>query len=489
METYKFKAEINQLLDLIINAFYSNKDIFLRELISNSSDALDKLKYLCFNSNQGLGDQKELVIKILPNLQDNTVTILDTGIGMTKEELKENLGTIAKSGTKSFIQQLKETKDINMIGQFGVGFYSLFLVGDSVEVITKHPNSDKTYLWSSTADGTYSITEYNDSDIDHGTKIIIHLKNKDYLEESKLREIILKYSNFINYPIMLWSKKTREVEQATEIINEKEEIKVEESNKQIEETYYEYEQVNKQQQLWTKNPQNITTDEYQAFYRDLINDEKKEYFDVIHFKTEGQLEFISLFYIPKRAPYDMFQTNKKINNVKLYVKRVFITDECDDLLPEYLCFLKGLVDSNDLPLNVSREILQQNVIMGKMKKHIVKKVLDVLIKLNEDSDKYDKFYEHFGRNIKLGVYQDDINKNKLSKLLRFYTLNHKDNRTAKVSLDQYVSNMKEDQKDIYYITGQSLDNLEESPFIDTFKTKEFDVLLLIEPIDEYVVKK
>ena len=494
METFKFDTEINQLMHLIINAFYSNQDVFLRELVSNASDALDKVKYLTISDKSLLKGEEEFIIKIYPSKTDNTLTIEDTGIGMTKEELIKNLGTIARSGTKEFIKSLQETKDVNMIGQFGVGFYSAFLVGSRVRVLSKGLHSDETFCWESTADNNFTIT-HSDEDIHRGTRITIYLNDQStkYADEKVLKEIIEKHSSYITYPIMLLTEKTREKE--VEKIDDEDEVTIDDDHENEEdekekpketETFYEYEKVNKYEPLWTRLPSDVKPEEYSEFYKTFGNSHDEHSY-VIHFKAEGSLEFTTLLYVPKTAPYDLFNKGSKKGNVKLYVRKVLITDKCEELIPEYFTFLKGLVDSNDLPLNVSREMLQQNGLMKKMSKHIVKKVIDVLQSSSiEDKEKYKEFYKQYSKNIKLGVYEDSENRDKLVKLLRFYTFNHKD---EEISLDQYLSEMKEGQSDIYYITGESMAALDGSPYLGGLVKKGYDVLLLIDPIDEYTMQQ
>ncbi len=511
METFKFEAEITQLMHLIVNAFYSNKDVFLRELISNASDALDKVKYMMLTNQEILHKDPTLEIRIMTDKLNNALTITDTGVGMSKEELIKNLGTVARSGTKAFIESLKDKKDLNMIGQFGVGFYSAYLVGTRVKVISTGANSDKTYIWESTAEGSFTVTECTDETVqERGTKITIFLKDteKEYLEEDKIKSIIEKHSNYINYPIMLFCTKTREkeptepeekieqeksdkpekdgkIEEVNEDEDKDEDDKEPEKKKEME-TYTEWEKVNKQDPLWTKSSSDITPEQYTEFYKSFTNS-WDDYMFVNHFKAEGSLEFNALLYIPKTAPYDMFKSKEWAKGVKLYVRRVFITDRCDELIPEYLSFMKGVVDSNDLPLNVSREMLQHNTVLKKMKKHVVKKTIDLLTKsAEEEPAKYKQFYEQYSKNIKLGVHEDTDNRDKLVKLLRFFTMTHKEEA---ISLQQYIKEMPDTQKDIYYITGESIANLEDSPFLETLKKRNYDVLLLVEPIDEYSIQQ
>ena len=513
-ETYKFEAEINQLMSIIINAFYSNKDVFLRELISNASDALDKIKYKSLTQGQEiLKDDPKFEIKIRADKENNQLIIQDTGIGMTKEELVKNLGTVAKSGTKAFMESLKENKgDINMIGQFGVGFYSAFLVGDKVSVISKN-TQDKCYMWESDAGESFTITEYQDDELLRGTKIVIHIKDdaKEYLDDDKLCKIINTHSNYINYPIFVQKTKTRDVEVTSEQTNveptnveqtdeptnkpqveddndenNNNEPETEPTNKTIKETFTEYDQVNNNKPIWISQPKDVTEEEYKKFYRTFSND-NQDYQYVSHFRVEGTYEFTCLLYIPKNKPFDMFQEKKKQNNLKLHVRRVFITDECGDkLIPEYLSFVKGIVDSNDLPLNVSREMLQHNKILDNIKKQIVKKVLDLLHdSATNDTENYLKFYAQHQKYIKLGIHDDEKNRERLIKLARFFSINSKNKL---ISLDEYSKNMNQDQKQIYFITGESIKSVEDSPFMENIREKGYDVLLLTDPIDEYITQ-
>ena len=483
-ETFAFQAEINQLLSLIINTFYSNKEVFLRELISNASDAIDKIRYASLTDSSV---SKDFEILITQDKSAKTLTIQDTGVGMTKDELIKNLGTIAHSGTRAFMEAIESGKkpDLSLIGQFGVGFYSAYLVANNVTVISKSID-DEQYIWSSAASGTFSISQDTlGPSIARGTKIILELKDDqlEYLEENRIREIVKKHSEFCSFPIKLLTSKEVEVE--VEVAKEKEEEgegAVEDVVKKTE-TVTEYVQLNTQPPIWHRKPEDVTPEEYGQFYKSISND-WEEHLAVKHFSLDGQVQLKAALFIPKRAPFDMFQSiEKKPNNIKLYVKKVLITDDSTNLLPDYLSFVQGVVDSDDLPLNVSREMLQQNTIMRVIKNSLVKKVLELLGSLDDDT--FNKFYEVFHKNIKLGVHVDTKNKVKLLELVRFYSTKSGDTHT---SFKEYVSRMKKDQTKIYYITGESLKAVSSSPFIEKLKKEDIEVLYMTDPIDEYMTQ-
>lgn len=462
MSKHEFQTEVTQLLDLMIHSLYSNKEIFLRELISNASDALDKLNYLCISDDKYKDLKYEPKIQITADKEAKTLTISDSGIGMSEDDLIKNLGTIAKSGTKSFVEKLSgdAKKDSSLIGQFGVGFYAAFMVASKVEVISKKAGEESAHSWISEGGGAYEI---NSSEKErHGTSITLYLKDDEveFLEPFRIQSIIEKYSNHIPFPIFL-EKEEKTEDDKTEISND---------------------QINKASALWRINKTEIKTEEYNDFYKSLSHDSEDPTLH-IHTKAEGKIEYSTLFYIPKTAPFDMFRVDYQ-SGIKLYVKRVFITDDDKELLPTYLRFVRGVIDVEDLPLNVSRELLQQNIILSSVKKASVKKILSELKKLkNRDFEAYKEFYSVFGRVLKEGIMGEFENRDLLLDLLLFKS----SSRDELIDLQQYKENMGEDQKEIYYITGESASMLKNSPLIEGFNEKDIEVLILDEEVDAIVI--
>jgi len=601
MTSYTFNAEIPKLMNMIIHNFYSSKDIFIRELISNASDALDKVKYESLNKPQYLESTTDFNIKIQANKDNNTFVIEDTGIGMTHDDLVNCLGTIAKSGTEEFVKNMlsSDSNKSKLIGQFGVGFYSAFLISDRVQVFSKHPESDKVLLWESDAVSGYSISEVEDETLKRGSRMVLHVKpdQLEYLEDSKITEIVKKHSEFITYPIFLL-KKTKvkkpvvhktstsdsmpseseqpsgesmpsesdqpssesmpsesdqpsgdsmpteseqpssesmsseseqpssesmpsesdqptgdsmpseseqpsgdsmpsESEQPTgdgDVVidsdsdlesdnEEKNESKDENESEMEEVTEIVYEKLNSES-IWVKNPSEVTEEEYQRFYKSISSD-YDDHQKVKHFKAEGNLEFSSILYIPKHAPHDMFEKKQEKSNIKLYVKKVLITDKCTDLYPEYFGFICGVVDCPDLQLNASRELLQQSKVTKQINKILVKKTIEMFNELSENDEEYKKFYSNFSRNIKLAIHEDKMNKDKLLELLRFTTSKSEENQ---IKLDTYIENMKENQSGIYFINADSLVSAKSSPLIEKLTSNGFEVIYMTEPIDEYLMQ-
>jgi len=524
-EKFEFQAEVSRLMDIIINSLYQKKEIFLRELISNGSDALDKLRLLALEDPSlyltSSGEKLDLEIKITFDAAERTLTIRDTGIGMTKEDLIENLGTVAKSGTTQFVESMSGGADMSLIGQFGVGFYSVYLVADKVRVTSKH-NSDDQYVWESTADSTFSVElDPQGNTLGRGSEITLFLKEDalEYANQDRVEGLVKRYSEFITFPIFLHKSKTETVAEEEEEEDDEEDDEEEdddlktsddeeeeESPKTKEVTSWVWEQVNTQKAIWTRSENDINDSEYEAFYQAISKDMQKP-LTWTHFRAEGEVEFKSILYIPKSSPPGMMDNyyNTKAA-LKLYVRKVLITDEFEELIPKYLSFIKGVVDSDDLPLNVSRETLQQHKVLKVMGKKLLRKILDLLRKMsdaeeakkkkNQDEDdedeeegkvaEYSTFWKNFGKNIKLGVIEDSSNRNRLTKLLRFSTT-HSENELT--SLPGYVERMPEWQKSIYYMAGSDLDVIKKSPFLEQAIAKNVEVLLMNDPLDEYCVQQ
>ncbi|KAJ8637126.1 hypothetical protein MRB53_011393 [Persea americana] len=502
-EKFEYQAEVSRLLDLIVHSLYSHKEVFLREVVSNASDALDKLRFMSVTEPSLLGDAGELEIRIKPDPENGTITITDTGIGMTKEELIDCLGTIAQSGTSKFLKAIKENKDVGadngLIGQFGVGFYSAFLVADRVVVSTKSPKSDKQYVWESVADSSsYVIREETDPEklLRRGTQITLYLRTDDkyeFVEPTRIQGLVKNYSQFVSFPIYTWQEKSRTVEvEEEEEPKEGEEAKPEgekkKKKKTVTEKYWEWELANETKPIWMRNPKEVEKDEYHEFYKKTFN----EFLDPLaytHFTTEGEVEFRSVLYIPGMGPLNNEDVvNPKSKNIRLYVKRVFISDDFDgELFPRYLSFVKGVVDSNDLPLNVSREILQESRIVRIMRKRLVRKTFDMIqdISENENKEDYKKFWENFGKLLKLGCIEDSGNHKRITPLLRFYSSKSEEEM---ISLDDYVESMAENQEAIYYLATDSLKSAKTAPFMEKLVQKDIEVLYLVEPIDEVAIQ-
>ncbi|XP_057482493.1 heat shock protein 90-5, chloroplastic-like isoform X2 [Actinidia eriantha] len=502
-ERHEYQAEVSRLLDLIVHSLYSHKEVFLRELVSNASDALDKLRFLSVTDPSLLGEAGELEIRIKPDLDNGTIIITDTGIGMTKDELIDCLGTIAQSGTSKFLKALKDNKDIGadngLIGQFGVGFYSAFLVAEKVVVSTKSPRSDKQYVWESEADSSsYVIREETDPEklLPRGTQITLYLRSDDkyeFSEPTRIQGLVKNYSQFVSFPIYTWQEKSRTVEvEEEEEPKEGEEAQPEGEKKKTKKTkiekYWDWELANETKPIWMRNPKEVQKDEYHEFYKKAFN----EFLDPLgytHFTTEGEVEFRSVIYLPGMAPLNNEDImNPKTKNIRLYVKRVFISDDFDgELFPRYLSFVKGVVDSDDLPLNVSREILQESRIVRIMRKRLVRKTFDMIqdISQSENKEDYKKFWENFGKFIKLGCIEDTENHKRITPLLRFFSSK---SEKELISLDDYVRNMNENQKAIYYLATDSLKSAKTAPFIEKLVQKDIEVLYLIEPIDEVAIQ-
>jgi molecular chaperone HtpG len=514
-ETFSFDTDISALLKLIINNFYSNKDIFLRELISNSSDSIDKYNHYCITNKPD--NKVDNCITILPNKENKELHIIDTGIGMTKEELIKNIGTIANSGTKAFMEKVK---DSNLIGQFGVGFYSAFLVSKEVSIITKKTDSGY-FKWTSDAGGQYVIEELTEDNLkDHihpdynltqGTIIKCLLNDEavdKYTDVNKLKSIVKEHSQYINYPIKIFIKReeTKEVEDEEALLEEDVTVtdgtsNVDSSNvdnvtiedveekpkkmKKIIETVKEFQLINEHKPIWTRSSNELKEEDYYGFYKSLTNDNEKPY-TYKHISGEGQIEYKGILYLPKKIKNNVFERGVTQNNIKLYVRKVFVSDNSAVLCPEWLHFISGIVDTDDLPLNVSREILQENKVIKVIKKAVVKKSIDMLKSAMNDMDNYLKIYKTYQKNIKLGVYEESGDRERVSDLLMFYSTNSPDKM---ITFDDYITSMNENQKHIYYIAGDNMDILKTSPFLDRFKKNDLDVLFMTDPVDEYMCQR
>ncbi len=477
--TKQFQTEVKQLLDLVIHSLYSNRDIFLRELISNASDAIDKARFEAQSNESILEGNSDWKIKLIPNKDNGTLTIRDNGIGMSMAEVEENIGTIAKSGTKSFVQAMKDAaaaEQPELIGQFGVGFYASFMVADKVTLTTRRAgDAAHGTLWESVGDGSYTIENCNKET--RGTEIVLHLKEEftEYLDEWKIRSIVKKYSDFIQYPVCMDITRS-------EVPRDPDGKEIEGAGT-IEKT--EEQTLNSMKAIWARAKSEVSEEEYREFYKHVSHD-FEDPFRTIHFAAEGTSEFKALLYLPAKKPFDLFMAERK-RGIQLYVRRVFITEKCDALLPDYLRFVRGVVDSSDLPLNVSREILQEDVQIKRIQKSLVNKVLSTLSDLKEkEYDEYLKFWTEFGPVLKEGLHFDFANKEKLQELLLFQS--SKTQTGEFVSLKQYVERMPETQKEIYYITGEDREALEQSPLLEAFNAKGFEVLFLTDPVDEWVVQ-
>merc|ERR1719410_1203265 len=535
-EKHEFQAEVNRLMDIIINSLYTDKQVFLRELVSNAADALEKARFHSVQDESFLGDTKDLEVKIEHDPDAKTISITDTGIGMSKADLINNLGTVAKSGTTNFLEAMAEGADANLIGQFGVGFYSAFLVADKVSVTSKCNDDAVQHVWESSADASFTVVDDpRGNTLGRGSRVTLHLKEDahDLLSEDKLKDLAKKYSQFIQFPIYVKVKKEVESEAEEEddddddkddedkddVEAKDEEVKVKKEEKKAltKKTVYEWEQVNTQKAIWLRAKEDVTEEEYNEFYKSI----SKDYLDPLaytHFNAEGEIEFKSILFLPKKAPFDMMDNYwTKKSEVKLFVRRVLVAEKFDELLPRYLNFVRGVVDSDDLPLNVSREQLQQNKIMKVISKKLVRKILELTKKLakeddsgeDEDEEKEDedeetkeaekeekkdkkdeatwaKFYKEFNKNLKMGCYEDDSNRSKISKLLRFRSTKSEE---KDISLDKYLDRMAESQESIYYMSGESLEVMQKSPALQIFKKKDLEVLMLSDPLDEPCLQK
>merc|ERR1712028_196437 len=518
-------AEVSRLMDIIINSLYTDKQVFLRELISNAADALEKARFHSVQDESFLGETQDMEIKIEHDSDAKTLTLTDTGVGMTKSDLINNLGVVAKSGTTNFLEAMADGADTNLIGQFGVGFYSAFLVADKVTVTSKCNDDPVQHVWESSADASFTVVaDPRGNTLGRGSRVTLHLKEDahDYLSEDKLKDTSKKYSQFIQFPIYVKIKKEvdADAEEEDDDDDEEDEDKddvetsddedkeEEEEKKPTKKTVFEWEQVNTQKAIWLRAKEDVTEEEYNEFYKGI----SKDYLDPLaytHFNAEGEIEFTSILFLPKKAPFGMMDNyHTKKSEVKLYVRRVLVAEKFEELLPRYLGFVRGVVDSDDLPLNVSREQLQQNKIMKVISKKLVRKVLELMKKLakeeetgdDEDEEKdekevkkdkdeestWAKFYKEFNKNLKMGCYEDDSNRSKLSKLLRFVSTKSEDKDT---SLDKYLDRMQESQESIYYMSGDNMEVMKKSPALQVFSKKDIEVLMLSDHLDEPCIQK
>jgi len=505
-EKFAFQAEVNRMMKLIINSLYKNKEIFLRELISNSSDALDKVRFTALTDKDVMKSNEEMSVKIKADTENKILTITDTGLGMTRADLIDKLGTIAKSGTSEFFNKVAEGGSTDavgdLIGQFGVGFYSTFLVADRV-VVTSKNNDDKQHIWESDANSFSVVEDPRGDTLGRGTSISLYLKEEahEFLEPAAIQDLVKKYSQFINFNIYLWTSKTEEVEEPMDEEEDKDEADVEGSEdddakveeekeekktKKVEKTVWDWELMNDMKPIWQRKPNEVEDKDYEEFYKSFTKDSSKPLAKT-HFVAEGEVTFKSILFVPDAAPSGLFNDyGTKTSHIKMFVRRVFITDDFTEMMPKYLNFVKGIVDSDDLPLNVSRETLQQNKLLKVIKKKLVRKALDMIKKL-KDSNKedYEKFWKEYSTNLKLGVIEDSTNRTRIAKLVRFSSSNSKTDTTT---LEEYVERMKEGQTHIYFVGAGTKAEAVESPFVERLLKKGYEVLYLTEPIDEYCIQ-
>ncbi len=483
-QTHQFKTEVQQLLGLIINSLYSNKEIFVRELISNASDAIDRARFAEQTEPELFSDDNDYHIRLAVDPEKKTFTITDNGIGMTFDEVNENIGTIAKSGTAAFMEALEKSRQEaslspELIGQFGVGFYSAFIVADNICLETRAAGAQKGVRWESDGQGTYTIEEIDRKE--RGTTITLYLKepeeeDQNFTEEYTIQHIVKKHSDFVTYPVIMNLEKSEPLPE-NEIIKDKDGKPIGDTFKKVRKD----ETLNSMKAIWAKPKEEVTEQEHEEFYKHISHNWDQP-LAVIHNRFEGVTEYDVLMYIPSKAPFDLFRPERK-HGMQLYCKRVFIMDDCKELLPDYLGFVQGVVDAPDLNLNVSREILQEDRLVRNIRKNLVKRIFSTLEEM--EAEKYEEFYNEFGQAIKAGIPTDFTNKERIAALLRYKTTK---SDGKYVTLDQYIENMKEDQKDIYYLTGENLTSLMNSPLLESLKAKDYEVLLMVDPIDEWVTQ-